>query len=51
MFKQPEMDYLEIVIKPGEIHIKQAKVNKVKDWKASTNIKEIHKFLGFTGYY
>jgi hypothetical protein len=45
------MDYLGIVIKPGEVHMEQAKVNKVKEWKIPTNIKEVCKFLGFTGYY
>jgi hypothetical protein len=50
-FKQSHMDYLGIVIKPGEIHIEEAKVEKVKNWKAPTTIQEIRKFLGFTGYY
>jgi hypothetical protein len=50
-FKQPQMDYLRIIIKPGEVHMKQAKVDKVKEWKPPTNVKEVCKFLGFTGYY
>jgi hypothetical protein len=45
------MDYLGIVIKPSEVHMEQAKVGKVKEWKAPTNVKEVCKFLGFTGYY
>jgi hypothetical protein len=45
------MDYLGIVIKPGEIHMEEAKVEKVKNWKAPTTVREIRKFLGFTGYY
>jgi hypothetical protein len=45
------MDYHRIVIKPEEVHMEQAKVDKVKEWKTPTNIKEVHKFLGFTGYY
>jgi hypothetical protein len=32
------MDYLGIVIKPGEIHMKEAKVEKVKNWKAPMTI-------------
>jgi hypothetical protein len=31
--------------------MEQAKVDKVKEWKAPTNVKEVCKFLGFTGYY
>jgi hypothetical protein len=50
-FEQPHMDYLGIVIKPGEIHMEDAKVEKVKNWKAPTTVREIRKFLGFTGYY
>jgi hypothetical protein len=45
------MDYLGIVIKPGEIHMEEAKVEKVKNWKAPTTVQEIRKFLGFMGYY
>jgi hypothetical protein len=45
------MDYLGIVIKPGEVHMEQAKVDKVKEWNTPTNVKEVHKFLGFTSYY
>jgi hypothetical protein len=27
------------------------KVEKVRNWQIPTNITEIHKFLGFMGYY
>jgi RNase H-like domain found in reverse transcriptase len=27
------------------------KVDKVRNWQTPTNITEVHKFLGFTGYY
>jgi hypothetical protein len=50
-FEQGHMDYLGIVIKPSEVHMEQGKVDKVKEWKPPTNIKEVCKFLGFTGYY
>jgi hypothetical protein len=50
-FEQPEMDYLGIVIKHGEIHMEQVKVDKVKTWKSPTTVREVRKFLGFTGYY
>jgi hypothetical protein len=27
------------------------KVEKVHNWRPPTNVIEVHKFLGFTGYY
>jgi hypothetical protein len=27
------------------------KVDKVHNWRTPTNVTEVHKFLGFTGYY
>jgi hypothetical protein len=37
-FEQAHMDYLGIIIKLGEIHMKEAKVEKVKNWKAPTMV-------------
>jgi len=31
--------------------MEQGKVDCVKEWTCPRNIQEVHKFLGFTGYY
>jgi hypothetical protein len=50
-FKQTEVDYLGVRVGGKKIQMEEAKVEKVKDWKPPRNIKEVHHFLGFTGYY
>src|ERR1700742_3084079 len=50
-FEKPEMNYLRVQIIPGEIHMEEDKFKKVKNWQAPTNVKEVQRFLGSTGYY
>src|ERR1700742_1151806 len=45
------MNYLGVCITPGEIHMEEDKVAKVKEWKEPTNVKEVRRFLKFTGHY
>jgi hypothetical protein len=33
------------------IEMEQVKVNKVKTWTRPCSVREVRKFLGFTGYY
>ena len=40
-FKKPEMNYLGVRITPGEIHMEEDKVAKVREWKEPTNVKEV----------
>ncbi len=35
----------------GAVQMKQAKVDRVKEWTRPQSIREVQKFLGFTGYY
>jgi hypothetical protein len=35
----------------GEVQMDDMKVEKVCNWQIPTNVTEIRKFLGFTGYY
>jgi RNase H-like domain found in reverse transcriptase len=35
----------------GEVQMDNTKVEKVHNWKTPTNVTEVQKFLGFTGYY
>jgi hypothetical protein len=50
-FEQPSIEFLGVQITQGEVQMDDAKVEKVRNWRPPTNITEVRKFLGFTGYY
>jgi RNase H-like domain found in reverse transcriptase/Reverse transcriptase (RNA-dependent DNA polymerase) len=50
-FEQPSIEFLGVWITQGEVQMDDTKVEKVRNWRAPTNITEVQKFLGFTGYY
>ncbi len=50
-FKKKEIDYLGIIVGNGKIQMDPKKLNGVADWLVPKNPMDIHKFLGFTGYY
>jgi hypothetical protein len=50
-FEQPSIEFLGVRITQGEVEMDDTKVEKVRNWKTPTNITEVRKFLGFTGYY
>ncbi len=50
-FEKKEIDYLGVIIGNGKIQMDPKKLNGVTDWPKPKNPTDIHKFLGFTGYY
>jgi hypothetical protein len=50
-FKQPSIKFLGVRITQGEVQMDDTKVDKVCNWQTPTNVTEVRKFLGFTGYY
>jgi RNase H-like domain found in reverse transcriptase len=38
-------------VSEGSVHMDDVKVEKVCNWRPPSNITEVCKFLGFTGYY
>jgi hypothetical protein len=50
-FEQPSIEFLGIQITQGEVQMDDTKVEKVRNWRILTNVMEVCKFLGFTGYY
>jgi Reverse transcriptase (RNA-dependent DNA polymerase)/RNase H-like domain found in reverse transcriptase len=50
-FKQPSIEFLGVRIMQGQVQMDDTKVDKVRHWKPPTNVMEVCKFLGFTGYY
>jgi RNase H-like domain found in reverse transcriptase/Reverse transcriptase (RNA-dependent DNA polymerase) len=50
-FEQPFIEFLGVHIMQGQVQMDYTKVEKVRNWRQPTNITEVCKFLGFTGYY
>jgi Reverse transcriptase (RNA-dependent DNA polymerase) len=50
-FEQPSIEFLGVRITQGEVQMDDTKVEKVRNWRPPTNVTEVCKFLGFTGYY
>jgi hypothetical protein len=51
VFEQLSIEFLGVRITQGEVQMDDTKVEKVRNWRLPTNIMEVWKFLGFTGYY
>jgi hypothetical protein len=50
-FEQPSIEFLGVQVTQGEVQMDDTKVDKVYNWRTPTNVTEVRKFLGFTGYY
>jgi hypothetical protein len=50
-FEQDHLDFLGVQVAKGVVEMEQAKVDKVKTWTHPRSVREVRKFLGFTGYY
>jgi len=45
------MSFLGHGVSARGIEVDQDKIRAVQDWPVPTNVKELHGFLGLTGYY
>ena len=45
------MEYLGMIIHPGEVQMDPSKVAAVKDWPTPTTLKEVQAFIGFANFY
>ena len=50
-WKIREVEFLEVVLGPKEIKMKEAKVKAILDWPVPKLVKDIQKFLGLANYY
>ncbi len=50
-FEQPHIDFLGVRVENNQMKMEDAKIEKVRDWTPPQNLKEVQRFLGFTGYY
>jgi DNA-binding MltR family transcriptional regulator len=45
------VEYLGVIVGEGRVRMDPIKVQGITDWPTSTNLKELHSFLGFGNYY
>jgi hypothetical protein len=50
-FEQEEIKYLGLIVGRNKLWMDPTKIQGVATWKEPMNPTEVHKFLGFTGYY
>jgi Reverse transcriptase (RNA-dependent DNA polymerase)/RNase H-like domain found in reverse transcriptase len=50
-FEQNSIEFLGVKVENRTVQMDDEKVHKVQQWLIPTNVTEIRKFLGFTGYY
>ena len=51
MFEQTSIEFLGVTVDQGTVQMDHKKVEKVQNWPIPSNITEVRRFLGFTGYY
>ena len=51
MFHRQEVEYLGLIIKPNYIATDPTKLKGILEWPLSKKPKDIHRFLGFCGFY
>ena len=50
-FEQKKVEFLGIILEKETVQMDPAKTKGIADWKTPQNLKDIHAFLGFTGFY
>jgi hypothetical protein len=50
-FEKQEIEYLGMIIHPGEVSMDPGKVSAVRDWATPTMLKEVRVFIGFSNFY
>ncbi|KAF8662072.1 hypothetical protein AX16_001215 [Volvariella volvacea WC 439] len=50
-FEQEEIEFLEMIIKEGQVEMDQHKLEGIQQWPKPKNVKEVRAFLGFCNFY
>ena len=50
-FGVSQINYLGMILSPGQIKMDQTKLNGIKQWPAPKTAKDIWSFMGFTNFY
>jgi hypothetical protein len=50
-FEKQEIEYLGMIIHPGEVCMDPGKVSAVQDWPTPTTLRNVRAFIGFSNFY
>ena len=50
-FTTSEVEYLGMIVKPGQLAMDPVKLNKIAHWPTPSKVKDVHLFLGFANFY
>ena len=51
IFDAVEVEFLGLIVKPGELHMDPVKLQGIQDWPTPENVKQVRSFLGFGNFY
>ena len=50
-FAASEVEYLGMIVKPGQLAMDPVKLNGIAHWPTPSKVKDVHSFLGFANFY
>ncbi|KAJ3004115.1 hypothetical protein NUW54_g4964 [Trametes sanguinea] len=50
-FDKQEVEFLDAIVRPGEIAMDPVKLEGLKEWQTPTTVKQVQSFLGFANFY
>ena len=50
-FATDEVEYLGMIVKPGQLAMDSVKLEGIASWPTLTRVKDVHSFPGFTNFY
>ena len=50
-FATDEVEYLRMIVKPGQLAMDPVKLNGIASWPTPTKVKDVRSFLGFANFY
>ena len=50
-FATTEVEYLGMIVRPGQLTMDPVKLDGIAKWPTSTKVKDVRSFLGFANFY
>lgn len=51
IFDAEEVEFLGLIVKPGELHMDPVKLDGIRNWPQPETVKQVRSFLGFGNFY